>query len=90
MTHVYAALPLAFSDYLGVAMATGSHFHAGDRVQALRPMSVFDANRSGIILRVYSALDVSDVVFDGQTEPHLVGHENLSLVAAAQGRKRKA
>ena len=64
-------------------MTTASHFHAGDRVQALHPIGLLGAHLSGIILRAYPALDVSDVVFDGQMEPRIVGNENLSLVAPA-------
>ena len=64
-------------------MTTASHFHAGDLVQALHPIGLLGARQSGIILRAYPELNVSDVVFDGQMEPHIVGNENLSLVAPA-------
>jgi hypothetical protein len=64
-------------------MTTVTHFHAGDRVQALHPIDLFAAHQSGIILREYPVLNVSDVVFDGQMEPRIVANEHLSLVAPA-------
>jgi hypothetical protein len=58
-------------------MTTATHFLAGDRVRTLRPLSVFDANRSGTILRVFFGADLIDVLFDGQTEPRMVVAEKL-------------
>jgi hypothetical protein len=58
-------------------MITAAHFQAGERVRTLRPINVFDANRSGTILRAFFGADLYDVLFDGQTEPHMVVAEKL-------------
>ena len=58
-------------------MTMASHFRAGDRVRTVRPLNVFETNRSGTILHVFFGVELYDVLFDGHTKPHMVAAERL-------------
>ena len=63
-------------------MTPASHFQAGDRVRTLRPITMFDTNRYGTVLRVFFGAGLYDVLFDGQSEPRMVMAERLTKEAA--------